>query len=241
MSSGCWANTIRPTIWRNPDVANRHTDHPLSFVENIMTRPAHNPSRVSPRRSLAVELPLACALVLLILLSRIFLDVPNFKPVMAIAMLSGFLFSRRWLGVTTVLSGMLLSDVLIGFYDWRVAMVVYVAIACPVVAGLFLKRWRGSFLRMSAGVIGFAGLSAVNFYLLTTLAVWGCFEWYSADLAGLATALLMGLPFLKWSLGGNILFSGLLFGAWSLIQSISPARVDVVLAREQAIPVPVKK
>ena len=50
-------------------------------------------------RPLSVELTSVLGIVLLILISRLTIDEPNFKPVMALALLAGFLFHRQLLGL----------------------------------------------------------------------------------------------------------------------------------------------
>lgn len=189
--------------------------------------------------SLRFEIVLAIVLFSLILFSRILIDVPNFKPVMAVAMLAGFLFHRKSLGLATVGMGMLASDCLIGFYDWRVSLVVYAALLLPILAGLSLRGCQDRIAKMFAGVIGFAGLSAILFYVSTTIAVWAFYPWYGKDVSGLLTAFAYGLPFFKWTVAGNVLFSLLLFGMAGLSRSV----MDAVSARraKQLVPVKVRR
>jgi hypothetical protein len=67
-------------------------------------------------------------------------------------------------------------------------------------------------------------VSAVGFYLATSLAVWAVTPWYSGDAQGLWQAYLNALPFLRWMLQGNLWFLNLMvcvwaayrLGAWSL-------------------------
>ena len=169
-----------------------------------------------PNRSLAIECLIAAGVVILILASRLTIDLPNFKPVMAIAMFAGFLLHRQILGIGAMVTGMLMADSLIGFYEWRVALVVYAALLLPILGGLLLRRWKDDALKCATGVLGFAGLAAVNFYVLTTLAVWYFTNWYPTTWEGLGTAFIMGLPFLKWTLLGNTVYSVLLFGGLAL-------------------------
>lgn len=171
-----------------------------------------NESNSQNTSSLQRELVLSALLCLLIVGCRWGIEIPNFKPVMAVAMLAGFVFSRRWLGVATVVAGMLLSDLLLGFYEWQVNVTVYVALVCPLFCGLLMKRWKNQPIKVSTGVLGFAGLSALFFYVTTTLSLWLFFDWYPSTLSGLMTAFAMGLPFLKWTLMGNVFFSVTLFG-----------------------------
>ncbi|MDG2013848.1 MAG: hypothetical protein P8J33_10100, partial [Pirellulaceae bacterium] len=163
---------------------------------------------------------IAAGIVMLIVASRLTIDLPNFKPVMAIAMFAGFLLHRQMLGIGAMVLGMLMADSLIGFYEWQVALVVYAALLLPIFGGLMLRRWKDESLKCATGVLGFAGLAAVNFYVLTTLAVWYFTNWYPTTWEGLGAAFIMGLPFLKWTLLGNTVYSALLFGGLALAAQI---------------------
>jgi len=180
--------------------------------------------------TLASELIFAAGLALLIIASRWGIDVPNFKPVMAVALLAGFFFKRRWVGALAVVGGMLASDALLGFYQLPVTLTVYAALLSPLLAGIIIKRFSDHPLKMASGVLGFAGLSAVNFYVCTTLAVWYFTPWYPTTLDGLGTAFVLGLPFLKWTMLGNVTFSIILFALAAGVESLTCKRSDLAIA-----------
>ena len=106
----------------------------------------------------------------------------------------------------------------------------------PMFAGGVLRRWEEYSPKFLAGVVGFAGLSAVLFYVSTTIAVWLCYPWYGFNAEGLFMAFAYGLPFFKWTLAGNVLFSVLLFGAVALFRGIGD-----VLKDGRMIPVKVRR
>ena len=184
----------------------------------IMKRKSINEGTAA--RPLSQEFLLAAFIILVIAVSRLMIDLPNFKPVMAIALFSGFLFQRQAIGFFSITVGMLVSDTLVGFYEWQLAMVVYAALLTPMIGGWVLRRWNDDGYKFATGVLGFSGLAAINFYVLTTLAVWGFTSWYPTTWAGLASAFAMGLPFLKWTLLGNSVFAAALFGSWALIPQV---------------------
>ncbi len=190
-------------------------------------------------RSVPVQLALASSLVLLIVGCRLVIDTPNFQPVMAVALFAGFCFPHRWPGLLAVITGMTVSDALIGFYQWELVAVVYLALASPLLAGYWLRRRASSGLRLGVGVAGFSLATAAVFYLSTNLAVWSLTPWYASDLAGLTSCLVMGLPFFKWTLFSNLLFAGLLFSGLSLTEHIRQTRLPIGPRRRLA-PVPVR-
>lgn len=184
-------------------------------------------------RPLFQECLLAASIILAIVASRLVIDLPNFKPVMAIALFSGFLFQRQALAAFAIAFGMLAADSLVGFYEWQLAIVVYAALLTPILGGWILRRRNNHGYKFATGVLGLSSLAAINFYVLTTLAVWGFTSWYPTTWVGLGSAFAMGLPFLKWTLLGNTVFSAVLFGGWALTQQINflPAKQTVKVTK----------
>lgn len=192
-------------------------------------------SRPTDRKPLYRETALAAMLVLLITGCRFWIDTPNFQPVMAVALFAGMVFSRRWLGMVTVLSGMLMSDLLLGSYQWQVMLAVYLAVGSPLLLAWWIRRGNlgtgRRFLLLTGSSVG----SAILFYIVTNLAVWGFSGWYPTTPGGLVSCLTMGLSFFKWTLASNLVFAGMLFGGQALPGLLSGWR----LAARCPHPVPV--
>lgn len=156
---------------------------------------------------------------------------------MAVGLLGGFLFSKRWSGMAVVLGGMLVSDVMLGFYQWQIALVVYISLAIPVLFGPLLRRYRDNPWSLTGHSVVAAMTTAVVFYLTTNLAIWIWTPWYSPDTAGFVSCFIMGAVFFKWTLASNILFTSILFGGYSLltliaIEEIGPRKRAKVYARK---------
>ncbi len=172
--------------------------------------------------------------------SRLLLvDWPNFKPVIAIAIFCGFLCSSRWAVLMAVAAMMLVSDALIGFYSWPSMISVY--------GSMFLAGWAGSFLpqflsrsnSIVAKLSGIAGTSiaaSTVFYLLTNTECW-LSGMYPTGPAGLLQSLAAGIPFFRFALAGNLLFTLLLFSGWFAIAALAgekqPKAVSVAAAAER--------
>jgi hypothetical protein len=182
-----------------------------------------------------MQLAVACGLILLVVACRWVIDTPNFQPVMAVALLGGFLFSQRWMGITVVVCAMLVSDWMIGFYEWPLAVVVYSGLALPVLFGPMLRLLPFNPLRLTGNSVIVSVAMAFLFFLSTSLATWCWTNWYPHDWQGLATCLALGLPFLKWTLLGNVVFTTLLFGTYGL------AVASRLPGTGRLIPVPVRK
>ena len=168
-------------------------------------------------------LGLAAALVALCVVARLLPHPPNFAPTAAIALFAGVLFSRHWQSGLVVLLGMGLSDWLLGFYDAGVMLTVYVSLLLPIAA----RRFLGA--APTIGRVAAAGLAAgIGFYLTTNAAVWYFTTTYPPTLDGLVASYVAGLPFLKWTIAGNLFWCGVLFGGHRLFaynrptQAVSP-------------------
>jgi len=150
-------------------------------------------------------------LIALCVVARLLPHPPNFAPATAVALFGCVFFSRRWHAATAVVLGMFVSDAFIGFYDTGVMLTVYASLLMPLVARRFLGRPNA--LRLGAVAV----LSGIGFYLTTNAAVWFFTNAYAPNLDGLAASYIAGLPFLKWTLLGNVFYTAALFGALGIL------------------------
>ena len=157
-------------------------------------------------------LGVAAALVALCVVARLLPHPPNFAPAAAVAMFGCAFFSRRWHAAAVVLAGMVLGDWFIGFYDIGVMLTVYVSMLLPLAVRRFLHE--PSAVRVGAVAL----LAGVGFYLTTNFAVWLFAGWYPPTAEGLAASYIAGLPFLKWTLFGNLFYAAILFGGLTVLK-----------------------
>jgi hypothetical protein len=156
-------------------------------------------------------------------------DVPNFAPVAAIALFAGYYFrSAKW-AVAVPLAIMLLSDAVIGGYQWSLMATVYAMLALPVAArGVMRKYFRlddPSLVATGKGLAGLIGSSlaaSVAFFLVTNLMCWRIGLGYSPDLAGLTHCYGQALPFFRNTLLGDLFFSVTLFGGYAWVAHVAP-------------------
>lgn len=121
-------------------------------------------------------------------------------------------FPRRWHAAAVVALGMAVGDFLIGFYERGVMLTVYVSMMMPLVAHRFLVPF--SAIRLA----GVALLSGVGFYLTTNAAVWFFTNAYPSTAGGLVASYLAGLPFLKWTILGNLCYAAILFAGYEFLR-----------------------
>lgn len=154
---------------------------------------------------------LLVALVSLIVAARLLPHTPNFTPVAAVALFSGYLFGRGAKCVAAVVSGMVLSDIFLGFYDIRIMAVVYSCLLLPALLSCFL---RGRLLPMRIAICAFA--SSTAFFLATNLAVWMFSGMYSNTFGGLRDCFVAAIPFARFTFSGDLFWSASLFGAYGV-------------------------
>jgi hypothetical protein len=135
----------------------------------------------------------------------------NFTPVEAIALFGGAYFADRRLAVLVPLAAMFLADLVIGLHN--LIPVIYGCIALTALVG---GNLRGRVRALP--VAGYAFASAVMFYLVTNFFVWLVGTMYPHDGAGLIACYVAGIPFFNGTLAGTLLWSGLLFGGFELMQ-----------------------
>jgi Family of unknown function (DUF6580) len=161
----------------------------------------------------------------------------NLMPVGALALFAGSRLRTRsaWL---VPLGVMLISDLLLLYPLSRMGLSSFSLIRTPVIYLSFLAYVAvGRMIRqgeLSPPVIGGAALLAsVQFFVLTNFASWlvdvrSATAWYTPDLQGLGTCMLMGVPFYKNTLASDLICSALIFGGhaallWGLGRGKAPA------------------
>jgi len=161
--------------------------------------------------STKTKIIVAILIVLLAAASRLVKHPFNFTPIAAMALFSGCYLRKKW-AVVLPLAAMFISDIFIGFYDWQVMASVYLSIVLVFAIGWFLSK------KLKWHNVIFASLSSsVAFFLITNFAVWAFFNWYPHTLAGLFNCFTLALPFFRNTLLGDLVYSGIFFGAYELI------------------------
>lgn len=147
-------------------------------------------------------------------IARIVVHVPNFSPVLASALFAGTALRIRPLALIVPVAAMLLSNLVLGFDDWRIATVVYLSLTLPAMVGILSRRFRVS--RMLVPAILSCSLI---FFVTTNFAVWAFSGIYTADMAGLIKCYIAALPFLQYTVAGDLVWAAILFGGAWLVQT----------------------
>jgi len=158
----------------------------------------------------------AAVLILLAVIGRLVPHVWNVTPVVAVSLLAGYILPRKW-AITVPLVAMFIADLSLGFYHLPVMLTVYASFALVSLIGSWIKEIKPH--RLLAATLA----SSTLFFLTTNFAVWASGTWYPKTAAGLLLAYEMGIPFFRNMALGDVIFTAVLFSAWSAAAALAPA------------------
>jgi hypothetical protein len=165
-------------------------------------------------------------------LTRLFPHAPNFAPIGALALFGGAYLNKRY-SIFIIIATMLVSDYLLLYINpfasqWinlskiyspvdllhSSTFYVYASFLIYFLIGRFITRRKSVF---TIGLGAFAG--SVLFFLITNAAVWinGA---YARDLSGLWQSYVMGIPFFRNTLLGDLFYTGAFFASYELIKKL---------------------
>lgn len=166
------------------------------------------------------------AFVILAAMARFIPHPFNFTPIAALALFGGAYFTNRWQALLVPMAAMLLSDTILeittgwGFHSGMIT--VYAAFSLVSVLGMILLKNVNLTRTISASLI-----SSLIFFLITNFAflypesliadqITGT---YPHNFSGIMSSYAAGLPFLKNQILGDLFYSGVLFGGFTLLQT----------------------
>ena len=145
------------------------------------------------------------SLIIILAFARLIPHPPNFTPIIAVAIISGYFFKNFNLSVLILLSAMLISDLFIGFYD----NIIFVYLSLIVITFIFHKISSNINFK-NLFIYSFAG--SVIFFVISNFGVWALGSpgvqdiAYEKSLNGLIQCYILAIPFF-----GNTFLSTLIF------------------------------
>ena len=146
------------------------------------------------------------SLILVLSLARLIPHPPNFTPIIAVAIISGFLFRNLYLSFAILFISMFLADMFIGFYN----NILFIYLSLFLINFVFFKiSEKINFKNLF--IYGFVG--SIIFFIISNFGVWilGTPEInnipYEKTLAGLIECYILAIPFFTNTITSTILFS----------------------------------
>lgn len=140
------------------------------------------------------------------ILGRLVPHAPNATAITGITVAARRYVGGVWVYVIPLLA-MVVSDLVIGFYDWRILISVYgsffLIAALSTLMTSFKSRWA---------LLAMAAVGSIIFFLVTNFAVWMFSPWYAKSLSGLLYCYTLGLPFLRNMLCADLVYTFVLLG-----------------------------
>lgn len=148
----------------------------------------------------------------------------NLTPLGAMFLFGGAAFERRRDSLLVPLAALLLSDVAVmyllygGRYGWNWSPFTWLAFLLVGTLGWTLRR-RTSITRVAGASLAGSFL----FFLVSNFGTWIGGGMYPLTFSGLTACYVAGLPFLRNTILGDLLYAGLFFGSWQLLRRRSLA------------------
>ena len=167
-------------------------------------------------------------MILLAALSRLIPHPSNFAPIGGMSLFGAAYFSKKyWAFIIPILS-MWISDLVLNnvvyaaYFDHFVwfysgSLFTYGAFALIVLMGMFsLKKVR------VINVVGSALLASIIFFVVSNFGVWAATTMYPHTAEGLMACYVAGIPFFANTLLGDMVYCGLMFGAFYMAEKYIP-------------------
>jgi uncharacterized membrane protein len=138
---------------------------------------------------------------------------PNFAPIAAMALFGGVYLNKKYALIAPLLA-MFISDIFLGFHS--TIFYVYFSFILTGLIGLYLKKHK-----KLKNIIGGSLTASILFFLITNFGVWAQ-GMYARDISGLLQSYIMGLPFFRNSLLGDLFYVGLFFGSYEFMRMLIP-------------------
>jgi len=154
---------------------------------------------------------------------RLLPHAPNATPITAIT-IAAQKHIGKWWAFAVPMAAMVVSDAVLGFYNWKILASVYVS--------FLLIGWLSRYIRKQSSALAVGGLAvaaSVLFFLITNATVWLFSPWYEKSLSGLLYCYMLGLPFLRNMLLGDLAYTFALLGAFSISASKVSAATERLL------------
>ena len=169
---------------------------------------------------------IALSIIATLVIARLLPHPYNFTPVGALAIFLGAKYSKGFFAPLILLAALIISDIFVnGFlYDlWSVkyfasfgVWIHYAAFMSYLFVGKFLSS-KTNGLNLGLG----SAFSSILFFIISNFLVFAFGNMYPINTNGLVLCYTLAIPFLNNMFAGDLLFTYLIFGIYSLAKSHS--------------------
>jgi hypothetical protein len=189
---------------------------------------------------------IALSIVFSAVVMRLVPHIPNFAPMTAAALFSAAYLPKRY-ALIIPLAAAAISDYLLLYvspFSQQIFNFSRVQPLSAMINGTTAWVW-GSFmisgllgllLRKNPGVLRIGSitlLASLQFYLITNFGVWAAGA-YARNLSGLGASYVAGLPFLRWTMLGDLFYTAGFFGIYALVVKQSSQHAKPSVAEQKA-------
>tara|TARA_B100001250_G_C19567458_1_gene686138 strand:+ start:282 stop:803 length:522 start_codon:yes stop_codon:yes gene_type:complete len=147
-------------------------------------------------------------------LSRLIPHPPNFTPIIAIGLFSGFYFNNnKVLAILVPFSAMLIADIFLGFHF--ISLFVYLGLLLIVFVGFIIPNHNGttSFDNVLCGSLG----GSLTFFIISNFGVF--LIGYPKSISGFIACYTAAIPFFQTSIMADLLFTTVIFLSYDVIRA----------------------
>ena len=166
-------------------------------------------------------------LVLLGALLRVLPHPANFAPIGALALFGGVYLNRK-AALVVPLAAMIVSDLFLGFDSWSARLTIYATFLAMTAVGLWVKNHKNVYTVAGASLLG-----SVLFFLVTNLPFVHASSLYPYTLDGTILSYINGLPFLKYTLLGDLFYTAVFFGTYELVKIFQAKTSSSLVVQEK--------
>lgn len=157
-------------------------------------------------------------LIVLGVAMRLLPHLPNFTPIAAMGLFGGVYLNKKF-ALILPLAALFISDIFLGFDSLESRLTVYGSFILVGLVGLVVRK------KKSIATVVFGSLAGSTiFYLITNFAFFHGTLMYPHSLSGVMASYYNALPFFRYTLLGDLVYAGLLFGAYEAVILLAKRR-----------------
>jgi hypothetical protein len=179
---------------------------------------------------LDIRFSVLALIIIVAAMTRLLPHPPNMTAVGAMAIFGGAHFSKRWQSIVLPVLAYWLSDVILNnffavnkvyFPTFTLFSKDFYFVAFSLVLMTMLSWVLVKVIKVE-NVVTTSIIGSLLFFLITNFGSWINWPFYPMTPAGLGMCYVAGLPFLGYSLVGDLLWCGILFGGFELAKQRYP-------------------